>query len=425
MLIDDKMTVNDRRKYLRVMSERYAKADRAGRGALLTEMEEVSKLHRKSLVRLLHARSLDRAPQRPRLRRRRYGPEVADVVRVVWESLDYVCAERLTPTLLATARQLAQWEELVLTPDLEAQLASISRSTVQRLLQRFQIDTPKLPRHKPSPPNRLLREVPMERLSWAISIPGSFETDLVHHSGPVTGGTYVHTLQLVDVAIGWSERVAVLGRSQEQMEDGFRRVQARLPFAITHLHPDNGSEFFNNHMVRYFGEAITGLKLSRSRPYQKNDNRFVEQKNSTLVRAYLGYDRLDTLRQYEALNALYDQLWVYNNLFQPVLHQVSKTVVQGTLRRKWDAAQTSYQRLLASGVLCPEQEARLAAIYAATNPRQLRKDIYRAIERLRQSPQVRNNQMQCERVVEDSPVSEGDSAGRGRAGGRHDRIPVA
>jgi len=222
----------------------------------------------------------------------------------------------------------------------------------------------------------------MERLSWATTVPGSFETDLVHHCGPVAAGTYVHTLQLVDVATGWSERVAVLGRNQEQMVEGFRRVQVRLPFPITHLHPDNGSEFFNDHLVRYFGEEITGLTLSRSRPYQKNDNRFVEQKNATLVRAYLGYGRLETLRQCAAVNALYDQLWVYYNLFQPVLHQVSKEVVNGKLRRRWDRAQTPYQRLLASGVLAPEQETRLAQLYAATNPRQLREDIYRALEQL-------------------------------------------
>ena len=382
MPIDDRMTVNERRKYLKLMTLRYAGANRVGRGALLTEMAAVTGLHRKSLVRLLHAPSLERAPKRPRFRRRRYGPEVADVVRVVWESLDYVCAERLTPALRMTAQQLAQWEELVLTETLEMRLATISRATVQRLLQRFAQDTPTLPRRMPQPPNRVLRSVPMERLSWATTAPGSFETDMVHHCGPVAAGTYLHTLQLVDVATGWSERVAVLGRSQEQMVEGFRRVQARLPFPITHLHPDNGSEFFNDHLIRYFGEEITGLTLSRSRPYQKNDNRFVEQKNATLVRAYLGYGRLETRHQCEAVNALYDQLWVYYNLFQPVLHQVSKGVVAGKLRRRWDRAQTPYQRLLASGVLSEEQETRLAQLYAATNPRQLRADIYRAIEQL-------------------------------------------
>jgi len=265
-------------------------------------------------------------------------------------------------------------------------LATISRATVQRQMHRFQQDRPKLPRRKPQPPNQLLRQVPMGRLSWDIQTPGSFETDLVHHCGTVTVGEYVHTLQLVDIATGWSERVAVLGRSQAAMVAGFQRVQQRLPFSITHLHPDNGSEFFNHHLLRYFGKEITGLKLSRSRPYRKNDNRFVEQKNSTLVRAYVGYQRLETPGQWVALNALYDQLWVYYNLFQPVLHLVGKEVVNGKLHRQWDQAQTPYQRLVASGTLAPEKQEQLAALYANTNPRQLREEIYQAVERLGQSP---------------------------------------
>lgn len=222
----------------------------------------------------------------------------------------------------------------------------------------------------------------MERLPWTITTPGSFETDLVHHSGPLTDGSYLHTLQLVDIATGWSERVAVFGRSQEAMEDAFRRVLVRLPFPITHLHPDNGSEFFNNHLVRFFGTPITGLQLSRSRPYQKNDNRFVEQKNATLVRAYVGYQRLETLGHFAALNALYDDLWVYYNLFQPVLHLQQKAVVDGKLTRKWNDAKTPYQRLLGSGVLEPNQQQRLAALYAGTNPRELRHRIYAALDRL-------------------------------------------
>ncbi len=387
---EEKMSVDERRKYLKLVVPRYVRAERRERNKLLTEMGEVTGLHRKSLLRLLHMPSLERVPKGPRLRRRCYGAAVTDVVRVVWESLDYVCAERLTPALLDTAQQLAQWEEIVLTPEVEAALGSISRATVQRLLQRFQQDTLKLPRRKPQPPNHLLRGITMGRLSWATEAPGSFETDLVHHCGAVAAGEYVHTLQLVDIATGWSERVAVLGRSQEAMVRGFRRVRERVPFPVTHLHPDNGSEFFNDHLIRYFGEEVTGLCLSRSRPYRKNDNRFVEQKNSTLVRAYVGYERLDTWAQCTALNALYDQLWVYYNLFQPVLHMVSKEVVTGKLRRKWDKAQTPYQRLLGSRILLPKQEARLAELYVSTNPRQLRRAIYQAVEQLWTSPEPTN-----------------------------------
>ena len=389
---NERMSINERRKYLKLVLSRYIQSGRKERSQLLTEMGEVTGLHRKSLIRLMNLPSLERAPRKVRLKARRYGLAVAEVVQIVWESLDYICAERLTPALLDTAQQLAKWEELTLSSEVEDKLSSISRATVQRLLRRFQRDTPKLPRRKSQPSNRLLRDVPMERLSWQTTVPGNFETDLVHHCGAVAAGDYIHTLQLVDIATGWSERVAIWGRSQQTMVKGFKKVQERLPFPITHLHPDNGSEFFNDHLIRYFGEKIIGLRLSRSCPYHKNDNRFVEQKNSTLVRAYVGYDRLDQAYQYAALNALYEQLWLYYNLFQPVMHLVGKEIVGSRLHRKWDRAQTPYQRLLASGILSPEQQQRLAKLHAQTNPRQLRRDIYQIVEQLWCHPLDKVNQ---------------------------------
>lgn len=393
MPAEDEMTIDERRKYLKRMRERYWAADRPGRGELLREMEAVTGLHRKSLIRLVRGSTLERKPRR-KSRGRTYGFEVEDAVRVVWESLDYVCAERLTPALLPTARHLEHFGELVLTADLEAQLARISRATVQRLMGKLSQDTPRLPRRGPKRLNRLTRTIPMGRLPWETSEPGHFEADLVHHCGSTSSGEYVHTLQLVDVATGWSERVAVLGRSQQAMEAGFRRVLKRLPFPILQLHPDNGSEFFNDHMIRFWGENIVGLKLSRSRPYRKNDNRIVEQKNDTLVRAYLGYDRIDTVAQCANLNALYDQMWVYYNLFQPVLHLVSKATVDGRLKRRWDQACTPYDRVLDTGVLGEPQQAQLAVIYTQTNPRRLRREIYRRLERMWEHPNPQRNKRQ-------------------------------
>jgi len=199
---------------------------------------------------------------------------------------------------------------------------------------------------------------------------------LGHHNGESSAGLYGHTIQLVDVATGWSERVAVMGRGQNAMEAGFRRIVERLPFPIRELHPDNGSEFFNQHLVRFWRDKVVGVQLSRSRPYQKNDNRMVEQKNDTLVRQYVGHQRLDSPAQVAALNALYEQMWLYYNLFQPVLHLCEKTVVDGKVHRKWDEAKTPYERLLTSKMLGPEQQARLQHLYEQTNPLALRQEIY-------------------------------------------------
>jgi hypothetical protein len=375
------MTIDERRKCIKRMQGSYLAADRAERGRLLSHLAELTDLDRKTLIRLLRSADLARHP-RARQRGRAYGLEVDDALRVIWETLDYVCAERLTPVLVPTARLLAQHGELRLDDALAVQLGRISVASVQRRLSRLGQDTPRLPRKGPERANRVARAIPMKRIPWDTTEPGHFEVDLVHHSGPVTEGDYVHTLQLVDVATGWSERVAVLGRSQRAMEAGFRRVLARLPFPIRELHPDNGPEFLNSHLVRFWGEAITGLSLARSRPYHKNDNRIVEQKNDTLVRAYVGHGRLDTPEQCAALNALYDQMWIYYNLFQPVLHLVEKTAHGTRVRRKWDDAKPPLARLAAAEALPPEQQTRLEALRDATNPRALRRAIHADLDAL-------------------------------------------
>ena len=164
----------------------------------------------------------------------------------------------------------------------------------------------------------------------------------------------------------------------------------RLPFPVKELHPDNGTEFFNYHLVRFWKESVTGVHLSRSRPYQKNDNRHVEQKNDTLVRQYFGELRLDTPEQIVAGNALYERMWLYYNLFQPVMHLSEKTVDGDKVRRKWDEAQTPYQRLRASGVLSQEQQERLQALYEQTNPLQLREEIYAGLATLWDTAVVQN-----------------------------------
>jgi hypothetical protein len=377
----ERMTVDERRKCLKRMQRRYLASSREERSRLLTELAELTGLHRYSVVRLMKAASLERQPRRQQ-RGREYGAAVDDALRVIWESLDYVCAERLTPALVATAEQLARHGELSVTGELLEQLGRISVASVQRRLTRLGQDTMRLPRRGPDRANKVAKAIPMRRIPWDTADPGHFEVDLVHHSGPRSDGEFVHTFQMIDVATGWSERVAILSRSQRAMEEGTRLILARLPFPVKELHPDNGPEFLNHHLVRIWGEEITGLQLTRSRPYQKNDNRFVEQKNDTLVRAYLGQARLDTAEECAALNALYDQMWVYYNLFQPVLHLVEKAHDGVRTRRRWDHATTPFARLLATNTLDPAARERLERLYAETNPRALRRTIQAGLNAL-------------------------------------------
>ncbi len=381
MPTEDEMTLEERRKYLKRMKPRYVKAKRKERGHLLGEMEQVTGLHRKSLTRLLHGASLERK-KRVTPRERSYGVEVEEVIVVVWESLDYICAERLTPVLLSMAQHLACFGVVKLSEEIEEQLKGISRATVSRILQRHRSRGRRLPQKGAERANQVTKGVPMGRIAWDTTEPGHCEVDLVFHSGPSAAGEFGHTIQMVDVATGWSERFAVLGRGQRAMVAGFEHILDRVPFAIVELHPDNGTEFFNAHLVRFWQEKVVGVHLSRSRPYEKNDNRIVEQKNDTLVRQYFGDLRFDRPEEIEAMNVLYEQMWVYYNLFQPVMHLIGKTVVDDKVRRTWDQAQTPFERLKATGKLSAEQQQRLQALYEQTNPRQLREEIYRGLAQL-------------------------------------------
>jgi hypothetical protein len=192
MSADDAMTINERRKYLTKMQSRYRQADRHARGALLTEMEAVTGMHRKSLTRLMAQSTLKRVRRRTE-RGTVYGPDVRRIVRLVWESLDCICAERLTPQLLTTARHLATFGEIVLTATVAEQLETISEATVTRILRGMPRALPRLPRKGPAQANRVLRDVPMGRIPWQTTTPGWCEVDLVHHCGESAAGEYVHT----------------------------------------------------------------------------------------------------------------------------------------------------------------------------------------------------------------------------------------
>jgi hypothetical protein len=380
---EDRMNIDERRKYLRRMKARYVQADRKEQGRLLDEMEAVTELHRKSLIRLMSG-SLDREP-RQKQRGCTYGAEVSYALSIIAESFDYLCAERLTPNLIWMANHLVTHGEMVVSPSLLEKLNQISISTVQRILGRIPRDKPRLPRKGPQRTRKLTQDIPMRRIPWNEQQPGHLETDLVHHCGPTASGEYVCTVQTIDVATGWSELRAVLGRSYLVMEDAFRYILARLPFLLLELHPDNGSEFFNHHLLRFFESTVQGITLSRSRPYHKNDNRFVEQKNSSLVRAYLGDDRLDTVAQTIAVNQLYDKVWIYYNLLQPVMRLSEKIVtpVEGQLarvQRRYDQARTPFDRLCETTAITQERRDQLEALRDRTNPRQLRQEIHDQIE---------------------------------------------
>jgi hypothetical protein len=386
---EDEMTVDERYKYLRRVQKRYRAAGRVEKGQMLDRAIEATGLKRGSIKRLLGG-EIKRKP-RQRQRGRTYGPDVQRAVAVISKSLDYPCAERLQPNLVWMAEHLALHGELETNPHLLTQLGEISIPTVRRILQRQEQDQPRLPHKGPTEANQAAKRVPIGKIAWDEKQPGYFEADLVYHSGPTTSGLHAHSLQMIDVATGWSERVAVLGRSHRAMKDGFRRILARLPFPLRHVHTDNGSEFLNDALLSFWEDRNESISLSRGRPHHKNDQPFVEQKNATLVRAYLGHDRLDTVVQVQFMNLLYNKMWLFYNFFQPVLRLVEKTVVtdeQGRQRtkRNYDKAQTPFDRLCKTGALSEERRQQLEALRRRTNPRELIEDIHLLINQILELP---------------------------------------
>ena len=369
------MSIDHRFEYLKQQYERYHAASREDKGRLLDEMTTYTGMHRKTVIRLMRSEP-KRAPAKPRYKRRIYGTDVERVIRVIAKALDYPCRERLTPMLPTMADHLSRLGVLEIEAETQELLERISVSTVGRIMTRVRQDEPRLRRRAQNGRvTRVHAQVPIRTIPWYQSMPGHLEADLVQHSGPNSSGEFLYTLQLVDVATGWSELAAVLGKSYRVISDGFKRCLARLPFAVHEVHTDNGTEFLNSNLLTFWHAHYPAVALSRSRPYQKQDNRFVEHRNGALVRALLGHDRFDTARHAQQLNHLYNRVWLYFNFFQPVMRQTEKTYEQGHVRRRQKDVRTPFQRLCAADLLSPDQHGDLEQRYQETNPLQLRQEI--------------------------------------------------
>jgi transposase InsO family protein len=390
------MSIEERYKYLRLMQPRYRQADRETKRRLLDEMEAFTGLHRKSLIRRLKGQLTREA--RTREREVSYGPEVDAAVVVIWEALDYACAERLQPSLLSTGELLAQHAELQWSPSLAAQLAKISISSVQRHLPPAPVTHR---RRKPqAPKNRHQRAIPAYCIARDIADPGHLEMDLVHHCGAATTGEYVYTLQLVDVATGWSACRAILGRSNVVMRDALAYMLPRLPFPVRELHPDNGSEFLNAHVLRFLEQDYPEITPSRSRAGRPNDNRLVEEKNGSVVRYYLGDQRFDTVMQTRFLNTIYAKIELFHNLILPVMKQVAKEWMpptaerHGYMKRQHDTARPPLERLCE--LLGPEsaQCQTLREQRAHINPLELSRTIHADLDHLFAYPNAVSGQVE-------------------------------
>jgi hypothetical protein len=286
-----------------------------------------------------------------------------------------------------------------MTAEIEAQLCQMSLSTIDRLLRPYRQLGGRRPFTTTKPGGLLKSSIPIRTFAdWQEDCPGFLEVDLVSHCGESAEGFYLTTLSTVDVASGWSECVGAWGKGQERVGGAIHRVRQRLPFPFLGLDSDNGSEFINQHLYSYCRRQ--GIIFTRSRSYKKNDSCHVEQKNWSVVRRLVGYDRYSSRAALETLNRIYALLRLYINFFQPVMKLMGKTRHGSKVRKVYDTAKTPYQRLLEFGVLTEEKQQELAATYHGLNPVLLLKQINENLEclwrlaerpRERDKPKSRNN----------------------------------
>ncbi len=374
------MNMAARNQYLDALRQEYRHASKMAKGRLLDEAQKRTGSHRKSLIRKLHAPTLRRAERRPR--RAIYdGPVIAALV-CVWTIFDHPCGDRLVPLLATEVDRLRALGELTCSETVAAKLQQIRSTTIDaklrpekvRLRLRYQP-------HPPSPPH-LYQEIPIKVSSeWDRSVVGHCQLDFVAHCGTSAAGTFLLSLALTDIATGWWEATAQVGRTQQATRASLEVIHARLPFALHELHPDNDSGIINAVIYGYCQDH--GILLTRSRPYKKNDNAYIEQKNWTHIRKPVGYCRHETPEELALLNRLYGQeLRLYKNFFQPVMQLQTKVRRGGRVHRCYDRPQTPYHRLMAAEQLDEAAVKQLRAQYEALNPAALKRSIDDTLSRL-------------------------------------------
>jgi hypothetical protein len=374
------MDMHSREQYLERVREEYRNASKRAKTRLLNEARKRTRLNRKVLVRkLAHPAKPD--PGKRGSRKATYGADVVTALVKVWEIFDYPCGQRLAPAVREELDRLREAKELRCSPEVAEKLKRISPKTMDRLLAREKRVRGLRQNRNPSVHPLLYQKIPVKVASeWDTQQIGNLQVDYVLHSGRSLGGEFLHTISAADIATGWWECEAILRRTQEATRDGMDRMRKRLPFRILEIHPDNDTGMINNLMWEYCKKAR--IKMSRSRPYKKNDNAWVEQRNWTHVRKQVGYRRMDSQAELELLNSLYEKLRLYKNFFQPTMKLIEKIREGGKIHRKYDEPRTPYQRLIESGQIPASTKKRLKQQYESMNVAELRRQIETLKDRL-------------------------------------------
>ncbi len=361
------MRKTDQYTIIRAFTKQYKKASKKIRGNILNQLEETTGYSRNHLGQLLL-----KVPGKKKIRRNRISEYclIFKPLRMLWAVSNYACGQRLKPMIPSYLAALRRHKELIVTPEERRLLLQISSATIDRLLVRDRERINIKGRSRTKPGSLLKHQIPIKTWrDWDNSKPGFIEIDSVHHCGGSLYGDYIYTLDTVDVATGWNECCAHMGKGEYRTIQALETIKGRLPFPLLGIDFDCGGEFVNYHLIRYCER--NHITYTRAREGVKNDQNYVEQQNYSVVRRFAGYQRLDTYGQLKRLNKLYELLSDYQNFFQPVMRLKTKVRDGARVTRKYDKAQTAYQRVLKRKDIPKETKEELRKRYLKLNPKKL------------------------------------------------------
>jgi hypothetical protein len=369
------MSLKSKRELMEVVQPRYMKANKAEKQKILDEFTSATGYHRKHAIRVL--KNQDQVQNHHKGKRKSYKTiyrgEVVQALEQIWEIYGRICSKRLQPFLPEAIKVLERCKEIELSKDTKELLLKISSASIDRCLHPIRIKSSHgLSTTKPG--SLLKKLIPVRTFTeWNEERPGFMEIDLVAHCGNTTEGQYLNTLTCTDICTGWTDVTALPHRSQEAVSEAIHLMRQRLPFALLGIDSDNGSEFINDLLYRYcLNEKIT---FTRSRPYKKNDQAHVEQKNWSVVRHIVGYDRWETDQELVLLASIHADLRLYINFFQPSLKLIAKERIGNQTIKRYDTAKTPYQRVIERQDISLEAKVRLINLYVQLNPADLRRRI--------------------------------------------------
>lgn len=368
------MGKNERFAYLEAIRGRYGEASKESKTIILDEFCEVCGYNRKYAIRLLN-RKRKRIKSRPGRKPVYDLPELLKALRRIWMATDQMCSKKLAA---AIPLWLPFYQDTYskISVEVAQKLLSISPATIDRLLLPTRIRSRKKGLGGTKPGRLLRNQIPIRTDNWDITQPGFMEADTVAHCGNSLLGDFIWSLTLTDIHSGWTECRATWNNGSHGVIEQIRDIEKALAFPLQGFDCDNGSEFLNHHLLRYFAKREPKVKFTRSRPYRKNDNAHVEQKNWSFVRQLLGYDRLEDSRLVELINNLYANEWsLYQNHFCPTFKLLEKKRIASKYKKKYESPQTPYQRLLDSTHVAPQKKSELRACHETLNPFILKRKI--------------------------------------------------